>query len=152
MVNPPPGAAFVSVIVHSVDPGVRIVDAAQVRPLSVAGAIRLKEAERVRPFQLAPTVALWSTLSVPAVAVKLPLLAPALIVKLGGTLRVSVLLVKAIVEAVVAAFVSVTVQVALWPLPKVLGVQLSADNRAGATRFNEKVREMSPAAAVRSAV
>jgi hypothetical protein len=149
--NPPLGAAFVSVIVQSDEPGVLIVDAAQLRPLSVTGAIRFRVAVRVRPFQLALAVAVWSTLSVPAVTVKFPLLAPALIVKLRGTLRVSVLLVKAMVAVVVAALVRATVQVVLCPLPKVSGVQFSVDKRAGATRFNEKVREIPPAVAVRTA-
>jgi hypothetical protein len=126
--NPPLGAAFVSVIVQSVDPGVLIADAEQLRPLSVTAATRLKVVARVRPFQLALIVASWSKLSVPTVVVKLPLLAPALIVKTVGTLRASVLLVRLIAAEVVVALVRVTVQVAFWPLPSVSGVQLRDDS------------------------
>jgi hypothetical protein len=56
-VNPPLSAAFVSVMVQSVDPGVLIVDAAQVRPLNVSGEPRFSDAVRVCPFQLALIVA-----------------------------------------------------------------------------------------------
>jgi hypothetical protein len=48
--------------------------------------------------------------------------------------------------------VSVTVQVALCPVPRVPGVQLNPDNCTGATRFNGNVCVTPPALAVITAV
>ena len=70
---------------------------------------------------------------------KVPLLDPVLMVMLAGTLNTPRLLDKVTVAALLAALVSVTVQVALCPVPRVPGVQLRADNCAGATRFKVKV-------------
>jgi hypothetical protein len=86
------------------------------------------------------------------VAVKVPLLDPALIVMLAGTLNRPRLLDKATVAALVAALLSVTVQMALCPVPRVPGVQFTADNRTGATRFNVNVCVTPPALAVITAV
>ena len=97
-------------------------------------------------------MAVWSLVSVPAVAVKVPLLDPVLMVRLAGTLNRARLLDKVTVAALVAALVSVTVQVALCPLPRVPGVQLKLDNRAGATTPKLKVRVTPLALAVITAV
>jgi hypothetical protein len=67
-------------------------------------------------------------MSVPAVAVKVPLFAPAPIVRLTGTVRASAVLVRLMDAAAVAALVKAMVQVALCPLPRVSGVQVSVDN------------------------
>ena len=120
--------------------------------LSVMAAFRFTDALLLCPFQLAVTVAVWSLLTVPAVALKVPLLDPALIVMLAGTLNRPRLLDKATVAVLVAALVSVTVQVALCPVPKVPGVQLNPDNCAGATRFKVNVCVTPPALAVITAV
>jgi len=84
--------------------------------------------------------------------VNVPLLDPVLIVMLDGTLNAPRLLDKATVAALVAALLSVTVQVALCPLPRVPGVQLRADNCAGATRLKVKVFVTPLALAVITAV
>jgi uncharacterized membrane protein YGL010W len=65
---------------------------------------------------------------VPAVARKLAELVPALIVTLAGMLSNCVLRVNATVADEAAAFVNVTVQVALCPLLSVVGVQLNDDS------------------------
>jgi hypothetical protein len=72
--------------------------------------------------------------------VNVPLLDPVSIVTLAGTLKTPRLLDKATVAELVAALLSVTVQVALFPAPRISGVQLSPDNCTGATRFNVNVR------------
>ena len=92
-------------------------------------------------------------LTTPAVAVKVPLLDPALMVALAGTLSAAAaLLDRFTVAALAVAFVSVTVQVALWPVPNVTGAQLSDDSCAGAARFSVKVCELLLALAVTTAV
>ena len=136
--KPPLGAASFSVTVHVEAPGALTLAGVQDRPLRTLAAFRFTDAVAVWPLQLAVTVAVWSTLRVPAVAVNVPLLDPVLIVMLEGTLNRPRLLDKATVAKLVAALVSVTVQVALCPVPRVPGVQLNPDNCAGATRFNVK--------------
>ena len=92
-------------------------------------------------------------LTTPAVAVNVPLLDPALMLALAGTLRAeAALLDKLIVAALDAAVVSVTVHVALWPVAKVAGTQLTDDSCAGAARFRVKVCELLFALAVTTAV
>ena len=137
--NPPAGATPLSVTVQAEDPGAFTVPGAQLKLLRVVAAFKFTDAVLLCPFQLAVTVAVWSLLTVPAVAVKVPLLDPVLIVMLAGTLNRPRLLDKVTVAELVAALVSVTVQVALCPVPRVPGVQLSPDNCAGATRFNVNV-------------
>jgi hypothetical protein len=77
---------------------------------------------------------------------------PTLIVALAGTINTGRLLDKATVDALVAALLSVTVQVALCPVPRIPGVQLNADNCTGATRFKVNVCVTPPALAVITAV
>ncbi len=150
--NPPLGAALLRVTVQVEVPGAFTLAGVQDKPLRVVAAFRFTDALLLCPFQLAVTVAVWSLLTVPAVAVKVPLLDPALIVMLAGTLNRPRLLDKATVAVLVAALLSVTVQVALCPVPRIPGVQLNADNCAGATRFNVNVCVTPPALAVITAV
>ena len=150
--NPPADAASVNVTVQADVPGTLTLAGVQDKPLNVVAAFKVTEAVRVCPFQLAVTVAVWSLLRVPAVAANVPLLDPVLIVMLAGTLNRPRLLDKATVAVLVAALVSVTVQLALCPLPRVPGVQLNADNCAGAARFNVKVCVTPLALAVITAV
>ncbi len=137
--TPPAAAAPLSVTVQVDDPGAFTLAGVQVKLLTVAGALRFTDEALVWPFQLAVTVAVWSLFTGPAVAVNVPLLDPVSIVTLAGTLKTPRLLDKATVAELVAALVSVTVQVALCPAPRVPGAQLSPDNCAGATRFNVNV-------------
>jgi hypothetical protein len=75
-----------------------------------------------------------------------------LIVTLGGPLNTGKLLDNATITGLVAALFSVTVQVALRPAFRVPGLQLTADNRAGASRFNVKLCVPPPPLAVITAV
>ena len=150
--NPPLGAALLRATVQVEVPGAFTLAGVQDKPLRVVAAFRFTDALLLCPFQLAVTVAVWSLLTVPAVAVKVPLLDPALIVMLAATLNRPRLLDKATVAVLVAALLSVTVQVALCPVPRVPGVQLNADNCAGATRFKVNVCATPPALAVTAAV
>jgi hypothetical protein len=150
--NPPVGAVSFSVTVQVDVPGALTLAGVQDRPLSTVAAFRLTEAVAVWPLQLAVTVAVWSLLNVPAVAVNVPLLDPVPIVMLEGSLSRPRLLDNATVAALVAALVSVTVQVALCPLSRVPGVQFKPDNSTGVTRFNVKVRVTPPPLAVITAV
>ena len=66
---------------------------------------------------------------VPAVAVKFALLAPEGTVTDAGTGRLALLLLRLTLNPPVpAALVSVTVQVVVWPVVSVVGVQESVDN------------------------
>ena len=150
--NPPLGAALLRATVQVEEPGAFTLAGVQDKQLSVIAAFRFTDALLLCPFQLAVTVAVWSLLTVPAVAVKVPLLDPALIVMLAGTLNRPRLLDKAIVAALVAALLSVTVQVELCHVPRIPGVQLNADNCAGATRFKVNVCVTPLALAVITAV
>jgi hypothetical protein len=145
-------AASVSVTVQAEAPGAFTLAGVQNTPLRTVAISKLTEAVVVWPLQLAVTVAVWSLLKVPAVAVNVPLLDPVLIVTLAGTLSTPRLLDKATVAALVAALVSVTVQLALCPVPRVPGVQLNPDNCNGATRFNVKFWVTPPPLVVITAV
>jgi hypothetical protein len=150
--NPPAGAASLTVTVQAEVPGAFTLAGAQLTPLNVSTAFRLTVAVRLRPPKLAVTVADASVLTVPAVAVNVPLLDPLLTVAFAGTVNTPVLLVRLTVAVLVAAFVSVTVQVEVWPVPSVPGLQLRLDSCAGATRLNEEVRVTPLALAVTTAV
>ena len=150
--NPPLEAASLSVTVQVDVPGAFTLAGVQDIPLSTVAAFRFTDAVLLSPLQLAVTVAVWSLLTVPAVALNVPLLDPVLIVMLAGTLNTPRLLDNVTVAVVVAALVSVTVQVELCPVPRVPGVQLNADNCAGATRFKVNVCVTPPAVAVITAV
>jgi hypothetical protein len=85
--------------------------------------------------------------------VNVPLLEPAAIVALAGTLSAAAaLLDRLIVVALAAAAVSVTVHVALWPVASTFGAQLTDDSCAGAARFSGKVFALLLALAVTTAV
>ena len=150
--NPAAVAALFSVTVQGKAPGALALAGAQDMPLRAVGALRYMVAVRVCPFQLAVTVAVPSMLTAPTVAVNVPLLDPALIVMLAGTLNRPRLLDRATVAGLAAGLVSVTVQVALCPVPRTAGVRLNPDNCTGATRFKVKVRVTPPALAVITAV
>jgi hypothetical protein len=151
-ISPSAGAALLNVMLQSLDPGVLTLAGAQVRPVTAAGVIRLTDAVRDCPFQVADTVAVCSTPMTPAVAVNAALPAPAGTDRLGGTLRTGSLLAKLMVIEVAVALVSVTVQVALWPLASTCGAQSSADRRAGATKVSENVWDAPPPVAVTTAL
>ena len=150
--SPPLGAALLRVTVQVDAPGAFTLAGVQDKPLSVVASLRITDALLLCPFQLAVTVAVWPLPTVPAVTVNVPLLAPALIVRLAGTLNRFRLLDKATVAALVAAWLRVTAQVALCPVPSTPGAQLNPDTCTGATRFNVNVCVTPPALAVITAV
>jgi hypothetical protein len=148
-VNGAPEAASLSVTVHVEEPGAFTLAGEQERLLTTVAAFRFTVVVWVCAPSVAVTVAVESTLTVPAVAVKVPLLAP-VIFTLAGTGNVPLLLERFTVT--VPDFDSVTVQVVVCPDPSVLGVQLTADSCTGATRFTVNVCEAPPPEAVTTAV
>ena len=150
--NPPLGAAMLRMTVQVEAPGAFTLAGAQDRPVRVVPAFRYTDALMLCPFQFAVTVAVWSLFTVPAVAVNVPVLEPALIVRLAGTLNRFRLLDKATVAALVAALLRVTAQVALCPVPRIPGAQLNPDNCTGANRLNVNVRVTPPALPVITAI
>ena len=144
--------AAVKVTVQEEVPGAFRVAGEQFTPLSRAAAARLMVAGWLCPFRLAVTVAVALLLTVPAVAVKVPLLAPVAMVMLAGTVSTPVLLDRLSVAMLNAALFSVTVQVEVCAVPKVLGAQLALDNCAGATRLKLVVFAVLLAVAVMVAV
>ena len=138
-VKPPLGAVSFSVTVQVDVPGALTLAGVQDRPLRTVAAFKLTEAVAVWPLQLAVTVAVWSLLNVPAVAVNVPLLDPVPMVMLEGTLKRPRLLDNVTVAALVAALVSVTVQVALCPVTKVAGVQDKLLSVVAAFKLTEAV-------------
>jgi hypothetical protein len=136
-------------------PGLQVVVdaklAASVSPVtlifvSVDSGVKLISLVTEAP-KLAVTVAVWLLLTVPAVAVKVPLLEPVWIVMLPGTTSFPVLLDRLTTAMLVATLVRVTVQVMLHFL-----LHLTECTAAGDTRPNEKVREVPLALAVSVAV
>jgi hypothetical protein len=95
--------------------------------MGVASAI---EAVCVAPFSVAVMVAVRSLVKLPAVAVKVAVVAVAPTFTEGGTIKALVLLASVTVPPPV--FESVTVQVLALPAVKVEGVQLNPDNAGGA--------------------
>ena len=150
--SPPPGAAPLKVTVHAEVPGAFTLAGLQDTPLGVTAVTKLTVVFAVCAFKVAVTVAVALLLTVPAVAVKVPLLAPLATVMLAGTVSTPVLLDKPTVAVLNAALFSVTVQVVLCAVPNVPGKQLTVDNCAGATIANENVREVLLAVAVMVAV
>ncbi len=144
--------AAVKVTMQEEAPGAFTVAGEQVTPLSWAAAARLMVAGWLCPFKLAVTVAVALLLTVPAVAVKVPLLALVAMVMLAGTVSTPVLLDRLTTVVLKAALFSVTVQVEVCAVPNVLGAQLTLDNCAGATRLKLVVFAVLLAVAVRVAV
>ena len=66
-------------------------------------------------------------------------LAPLATLTLAGTVNSAVLLASATPVALVAAFVNVTVQLALWPEPNVVGEHATEERAAGDTIASEYV-------------
>jgi hypothetical protein len=85
--NPPVGADLLSETTQDEEPGPVTLAGEQLTLLNVAGAGRLTVAVLLCPFQLAVTVAVWSLVTVPPVAVNVPVVNPELIVILAGTLK-----------------------------------------------------------------
>ncbi len=112
-VSPPPGAAPLSVTVQLDVPGAFTLDGLQDTPLGVTLATRLTCVLAVCALNVAVIVAVALLLTVPAVAVNVPLLAPLATAMLAGTVSTPVLLDRLTVAVLDAALFNVTVQVEL---------------------------------------
>ena len=119
-------------------PGAFTVPGVQLNPLSCTLGVRVTVAVWLCAPLVAVTVTVCAVKTVPAVTVKVPVLDPAPTVTLAGAVSAALLLASPIVIAPVAALVRLAVQVALWPAPRVFGVQLTPLNWAGALRFSVK--------------
>ena len=121
--------------------------------LYVAGAITVIETVRERPPKDAVMVAVWSEVTAPAAAEKLPEVIPAARVMEVGTLTALLLLESgtALPDAG-AALVRTTVQVLDAPGPRLEGVQFRDERAGAATRERGAVREMPAKEAVTAAV
>ena len=97
------------------------------------------------------TFALWLVLTVPEVAVKVPLLWPNATVTLAGTVSNPLSLASETLAALRAALFNVTVQVLAALLPSVEGAQATDVSCAGATPLSVKVFEPPFRLAVNSA-
>ncbi|MBV6465992.1 MAG: hypothetical protein PGMFKBFP_01289 [Anaerolineales bacterium] len=154
-------AAFDRLTVHVADAPDPREDGVHASEVSTAGLTRLNDVDTRTPFNEAVTVAVPSAVTVPAVAEKLPLDAPAATVTDAGTVRLALLSDTATVVFAVAAFDRLTVHVADAPDPREDGVHASEVNTAGLTRvtatdcvtpFNEAVTVAVPSAVTVPAV
>jgi hypothetical protein len=150
--TPPDGAGPLNVTVQVDVPGALTVDGAHEMPLSERPAVKVTGALALCPFKVAVSAAVCPVVIVPAIAVNVVFEALLAIVMLAGTVSAAVLLDKATVTAFKVALFSVTVQTALWPVPSVLGEQLSEESWASETRFSVVVRLTLLALAVMVAV
>jgi hypothetical protein len=98
--------------------------------LTVTGVARAIDAICTLPFNVAVSVAVWSDVIVPAVAVKAAVVDPAATATDPGTISAAVLLDSVTVPP--PAFVSVTVQLLVPLLLSVAGVQLKPAKTGGA--------------------
>ena len=99
-------------------------------------------------FDAAVMVTVSLDATVPAVAENVLERTPMPTVKLGGTIRLALLLERLTVTALVAVLVSVTVQMALCPLPSVVGLQLTSESCAAALALKRNVLDTPLADAV----
>lgn len=146
------GVAAVKLTVQVEVPGAFTVAGEHETLLSWGAAARLMVVVWFCPLKLAVTVAVTLLLTVPAVAVKVPLLAFVAIVTLAGTVSTPLLLDRLTTVVLNAALFSVTVQFEVCPVPRELGEQLTPDNCAGDTKFKVVVFEVLLAVAVNVAV
>ena len=95
---------------------------------TVAAVLRLMAVDFELPFTDAVTIAISSVAIVPAVAVKLPVTAPAAIVTEAGTVKLALSSDTVTVAPPAGApLVNVTVHVVAWPDPRLTGIQVKAD-------------------------
>ncbi len=99
-----------------------------------AGADRPTCVDRVTPFRTAVIVAVCAEGILPAVTVKVPLPAPAPMPTLPGTVSTALSSLREIETALAAALFSEAVHVALCPLFRLAGEQLSDVKAAGAVK------------------
>jgi hypothetical protein len=133
---PPGPAAFEKVTVQlAVAPSARLAGAQANAAKAGSAWSTSRVVVREAPFSVAVSVAVWSTVTVPAAATKFAELLPAVTVTEGGTVSVVVLLASvATAPPGPAALDRVTVQVALPPWLTPVGAQESRMMLGGITR------------------
>ena len=151
--RPPVGAARVRLTVHVDVPGAFTVAGLQLNPLSCATGDTVTVAVLFTPLRLAVTVTVCVLEAEPAVAEKLPVVAPEATVTFAGTGSAALLLDRVtVIPLPVAALVSVTVHVVLCPADTLFGEQATDDNCGGAEALSVKVLDTPAALAVSNAV
>ena len=136
---PAGGAGSFRVTVQMPLPAETSVAGLQLSDDNPAGPSRVMEAVCDEPFRAATTVAVWSELRLPAVAANVTEVAPAGAVTVDGIDSAEVLLDKEIVVGVMAAVVSVTVQVPALLEFSFCGVHDVPPTWEGASTVTEKV-------------
>ena len=124
----------------------------QARPETKMGATRLKVAVWEALLSVAVMVTLWVVLTMPAVAVKLALLAPLDTVTEVGTLRLALLTLSATLMLDGASWFRVTTHVLLLPEDRLEGLHCTEARVSGGNKVSEVVRELLPSVAVMTAV
>jgi hypothetical protein len=126
MTIPPKGAGPFSATVHAVDEAETSEVGVQVSELGVSVSVKLIEEVFVLPFNAAVTIAVWAVEMVPAVALNVPVVAPAAIDSEAGTVRIALSSDRATtLPPAGAALLNVTVQVLARPETRPVGVQSS---------------------------
>jgi len=134
-------------------PGAFIVAGLQVKPLSSSPGNTVTVVVLFTPLRLAVTVTVCVLDAEPAVAEKVPVVAPEATVIFAGTGSAALLLDRlTVIPLPVAALVSVTVHVVLCPPDTLFGEQATDDNCGGADALSVKVWDIPAALAVSSAV
>jgi hypothetical protein len=137
---PPDGAAFVKVTVQIEDPPPATVDGLQAIPPTCSSEVTVTDDVCEVPLYVAVRVAAWSAVTVPAVAVKLAVVTPALTVTLDGTVTLPLLLDRLTAAPPDGAtFVNVTVQLDVAPLATADGLQIRELTCTGALTVREAV-------------
>src|SRR5258706_3209047 len=125
MIEPPDGAAEVSVTVQAEVPGAFTVAGEQLKLLTrtVTGVVSVRVAVWVAPLRVAVMIAFCALLTVPLEAVKIALLWLAATVTLPGTATTALPLLSETELALATALLNVTVHVLFALLPSVDGAQ-----------------------------
>ena len=150
--KPDVAAACVSVTVQVDVPGALTVAGLQLSELSCATGDTVTVVVLLTPLSVAVTVAVCELVTVAAVAVKVPVVAPETTVIDTATGSAVLSLDRLTVVVLVAALVSVTVQVVACAEFKLEGEQATEDNCTGAEAVSAKVFETPEALAVIAAV
>ncbi len=151
--RPPVGAAALTVTVQAlIVPDVSDVGA-QTNVVTFTGGAKLNEAVLELPFNVAVTTAVTALETVAAVAVKEPVVAAAAIVRLAGTVRLALLLARAMAAPPVGAGpLKVTVQALVAGPVNVAGLQARLLTVVGALKLIKALADPPLAVAVTVAV
>jgi hypothetical protein len=151
-VDPPAGAADVSVTVQLEVPGAFTVAGEQLKLPGCVVTVRATVEDWLTPFREPVTVTFCALLTVAVVAGKSTLLWLAGMVTLGGTANAVLLLLMDTITALVAALFNETVQLVDELLPSEVGEHDTELSCAGALADRVKVTKVPLSEAARSAV